>query len=178
MDYTPQSSIQSKPRTTAAKGLQVDSEAWFLMIHEYLRALFINPEKQRELKHLSIESLASSLGRNVVERCADDKAGKYREKKDIIRFIAVEVWSFLFGKMITRVDVKEENTYYFFDNDFKFLRRISPDDDVAKEYISFCMNFIGHLLRFAIKSFSYDCVVSGETQNYTDYTFTIQFKAI
>jgi len=169
---------QIKDRTEAKKRT-VDSETWFILIHAYLRLLFEDPEKEKELKTLRIESLAFSIGRNVIEKCADEKLGRYRERKDIIKFIAVDVWSFLFGKMVTRVDYKEEgDTYYFQDNDFKFLRRISSEDDTAKEYISFCMNFIGHLLRSALKAFNIDTVVTGETQNYSDYTFMIQFKNV
>ena len=161
------------------KKRQVDSETWFILIHAYLRLLFEDIEKEKELKTLRIESLALSIGKNVVERCADEKIGRYRERKDIIKFIAVDVWTFLFGKMITRVDYKEEgDTYHFQDNDFKFLRRISAEDDVAKEYISFCMNFIGHLLKSALKAFNIETIVTSETQNYTDYTFMIQFKVI
>jgi len=177
MDSAIQSTYQPREKSLEPKKRQVDSETWFLLIHEYLKQLFENPEKEKDLKFLRLESLASSIGRNVIERIADERLGKYRERSQIIRFIAVEVWTFLFGKMVTKVDYKEDgDTFYFQDNDFKFLRRISSEEDSAKEYISFCMNFIGYLIKAALKTFRIETVVTGETQNYADYTFMIQIK--
>ena len=179
MDSSSHSRLYHKDRPALAKNLSVDSETWFLLMHGYLRQLFDNKEKEQEIKILRLESLASSLGRNVIERCADDKSGRYRERKDIIRFVAFDIWTYFFGRHVPKVNYKDEGeTYFFEDNDFKFLKRIASEDPVSKEYISFCMKFICHLLKSVFKAFSIETLVTGETQNYIDYIFTVQFKMI
>jgi len=170
--------IETKERNLISKNLQVDSEIWVLLVHSYLKSIFENTQKDKNVKNLALENLASDLGRNIVEKCVDDRLSRYKTRLDIIKFIGVDVWTFLFGKAVTKIDSRDEvrETYYFHDNDFKFFRRISTESETGKEYVQFCMTFISYLLRSALLAFSIESDINIESTNYTEYTFIISIK--
>lgn len=168
-----------KDRPSISKNFQVDSEVWFIMIHTYLKSIFENQKKDKNMKFLTLENLASSIGKNIVEKCADDRLGRYRSRQDIVKFIGIDVWTFIFGKNVTKIDSREDNkeSYVFIDNDFRFLKRISPENESSKEYITFCMSFISLLIKSALESFSIDSEVNAESiNNFVEFTFTITLK--
>lgn len=170
--------IELKERPNISKNLQIDCELWFILIHTYLRSIFENPKKDKNLKILTLENLASSLGRNIVEKCADDKLSKYRARQDIVKFIGLDVWAFIFGKFVTKFDMRDEGKeiYIFIDSDFKFLKRVSTESETNKEYINLCLYFVCQLLKSCLESFSIDAEVTSEIPNATDFAFIIAIK--
>ncbi len=169
---------EKKEKSTVSKGIQVDAETWFFVIHEYLRNLFENPDKDEDAKYAGIESLASVMGKNIIEACTDDRLVKYKSTRDILFFIGNEVWTYLFNKKISNIIAKEEGQelYLFIDEDFQFLRRLSPEDDRSKEYVSFCTSFIARLLKSMVRAFQIEPEILAETPDYIEYDFTIHIK--
>lgn len=168
-----------KDKVILSKTLQVDAEIWYSLIHEHLRSIFFNEKKNEETKYAEIEALASLLGRNVIEVCSDDKLAKYKSTKEVLHFIGSEVWPYLFLKKISNIIGKEEGQelYLFIDEDFRFLRRISPEDDKSKEYVSFCTSFVARLLKAMLKAFLIEPEILAETPDYIEYDFTIHIKS-
>jgi hypothetical protein len=167
-----------KERQAISKNLQVDSEVWFTLIHTYLRSVYENQKKDKNLKILTLENLASSLGRNIVEKCADDKLSKYRSRSEIIKFIGLDVWNFIFGKYVTKIDVREDSkeNFIFIDSDLKFLRRVANETESSKDYVNLCLYFVCQLLKSFLESFSIDAEVMSEIPNATDFAFIITIK--
>jgi len=179
MELIPQDNPKDKKdKVILSKSLQVDSETWFFLIHEHLRSIFFNEKKDEDTKYADIEALASILGRNIIEICSDDKLAKYKATKDVLFFIGNEVWTYLFQKKISNIIVKEEGQelYLFIDEDFRFLRRISPEDD-SKEYVSFCTSFVARLLKSMLRTFLIEPEILAETPDYIEYDFTIHIKS-
>jgi len=170
---------EKKDKVILSKSLQIDSEIWYFLIHEHLRSIFFNEKKDEETKYADIEALASIMGRNVIEVCSDDKLVKYKSTKDVLHFIGSEVWTYLFLKKISNIIGKEEGQelYLFIDEDFRFLRRIYPEDDISKEYVSFCTSFVARLLKSMLRTFLIEPEILAETPDYIEYDFTIHIKS-
>ena len=176
-DETQNSAVRRREKTTISKSLQIDSEVWFALIHEFLQDLFQNPRKDQEEKLTALDTLAASIGRNAVEVCADDRLAKYWTTKDVLNFIAIDVWAFLFLRKISNIIAKEsEEIYLLVDDDFQFLRRIYPSDDKSKEYVSFCTRFVACLLKAMLRAFLIESNIVAESSDYIEYNFTIQIK--
>ena len=94
-----------------------------------------------------------------------------------MKFIATDVWTFLFGKAATKIDNKEENIHIIYDSDFKFLRRIVPENDAGRDYVHFCGSFINNLLKSLFQAFSIETDIVSESHNHVEYAFTISIKS-
>ena len=100
--------------------------------------MIFEDERESTLKKLTIESVAKKLGKGIVEKCTDDRLNKYRSPVDIITFVGLDLWNFVFGHKVAKIENKGEDNkeiYTYFDYEFKFLKRVSPHDDRSKEYV-------------------------------------------
>jgi hypothetical protein len=165
-----------REKTPISKNLQIDSETWYLLMHEYLSGLFRNHQKNQQTKNAELEVFASIIGRNIAEICTDDKIAKYRLTKDIVNFIGIDIWNLLFTKRVTNIISKDDEVYLLMDNNFHFMKRIPPDDEKAREYVSFCTVFVARLLKSILRTFLIETEILAETPDYVEYNFTIKVK--
>ena len=59
---------------------------------------------------------------------------KLSDQLDVTKFLACEVWEFLFQNQIKRIQTNNCGTFFLFDDNFRFLARLSSDNPESKDF--------------------------------------------
>ena len=159
-----------------SKQSSVEATTQFYLLHEYLNILYNNPQKDTNAKFRDLEFVAGVIGRNIMERISEDSLGRFKDKLEIIKFICKDFWTYMFGKIVDKLQTDSKGKYIIVDSDFKFLRRIFSIGEEGKDYSSFCAKFIVSLIKSALLTFQFDSEVSVETMNNVEFSFIIKVK--
>lgn len=175
-DASPVKKIKPKIiKAPISKNLQVESSGLYFMLHEYFTYIYESP-KELNIKQEELKSVARLLARNIMERISEDQLGRLKDKVEVIKFLCKDFWTYLFGKIVDKLQTDSKGTYRIIENEFKFLKRLPSSTDKAKEYISLCGKFFSELLKGALLTFSIESEVSLDTVNYQEYSFTVKIK--
>mmetsp|Transcript_4327 Transcript_4327/g.4783 ORF Transcript_4327/g.4783 Transcript_4327/m.4783 type:complete len:195 (-) Transcript_4327:30-614(-) len=169
---------KTKPKIAKApisKNLQVESSALYFMLHEYFTYISESP-KELNIKQEELKSVARVLARNIMERISEDQLGRLKDKVEVMKFLCKDFWTYLFGKIVDKLQTDSKGTYRIIENEFKFLKRLPATTDKAKEYISLCGKFFSELLKGALLTFNIESEVTLDTANYQEYSFTVKIK--
>ncbi|KAJ6237523.1 trafficking protein particle complex subunit 6b [Anaeramoeba flamelloides] len=71
-----------------------------------------------------LEIIGYRLGERTAERIAKNKP-RFQEEVEKMRFVAKDIWTELFGKMVKNLRTNHQGKWMFQDDDFKLIRNIS-----------------------------------------------------
>ncbi|KAJ3452727.1 trafficking protein particle complex subunit 6b [Anaeramoeba flamelloides] len=71
-----------------------------------------------------LEIIGYRLGERTAERIAKNKP-RFQEEVEKMRFVAKDIWTELFGKMVNNLRTNHQGKWMFQDDDFKLIRNIS-----------------------------------------------------
>jgi len=86
--------------------------------------LTICPELKEQL-YQEIENVGVILGRRIIDNITKDLGSIQQTQTDIIKFICLSFWPYVFGKQIDKLKPYSKNAFILQDFNFKFLGRIS-----------------------------------------------------
>lgn len=77
--------------------------------------------------HQEIENVGVQLGRRIIDVMTKDQLNVHQTQLEIIKFICVSFWPYLFGKQVDNLKTNNAGTFVLLDQNFKFLGRISSE---------------------------------------------------
>ena len=79
----------------------------------------------KDQMHQEIENVGVLLGRRIIDNITKDLGSIHQTQTDIIKFICLSFWPYVFGKQIDKLKPSGKNSFILQDFNFKFLGRIS-----------------------------------------------------
>ena len=75
--------------------------------------------------HQEIENIGVVLGRRIIDNITKELGSIHQTQTDIIKFICLSFWPYVFGKQIDKLKPYSKNAFILQDFNFRFLGRIS-----------------------------------------------------
>ena len=151
--------------------LKIDESIFYYTIHTFIFSyLYNDSSKEMETKLNQLENFGERLGICLNERVSLDffeRLGK--EKSDIknlefIKYICKEIWTYVFGKPIDKLQTNHKGTFYLTDLNFKFFSRMDCNKEEQK-YFLFASTFIRSFIRGILLGFQLESEVNMESRD-------------
>lgn len=81
-----------------------------------------------------VEQLGSQLGRKAIDHLQLKLETKHSTQLEVMRFVCVELWEFVFAHRIDRLSTNSEGVYLLIDEQCRFLSRLSSDAPESPEF--------------------------------------------
>ena len=121
-----------------------------------------------------LESMGFQVGQKLVESRARN-AKPMTDTMQVFRFICKDFWSYLFQKQVTRLKSNHFDTYVILDDDFSWIKNITPvgSVDFDAEVLKFLVFPCG-LIRGALSNLGVSCTVNAECDEHPKVKFTVK----
>ena len=165
--------------------LKIDESIFYYTIHTFMISyLYNDSSKKMETKIIQLENFGERLGLCLNERVSIDffeRLGK--EKSEIknleyIKYICKEIWTYVFGKSIDKLQTNNKGTFYLTDLNFKFFSRMDFNKEEQK-YFLFGSTFIRSFIRGILLGFQLESEVNmegRENKGDNEFSFVINIK--
>eukprot|EP00696_Hemimastix_kukwesjijk_P018416 gnl/Hemi2/7283_TR2480_c0_g1_i1.p1 gnl/Hemi2/7283_TR2480_c0_g1~~gnl/Hemi2/7283_TR2480_c0_g1_i1.p1 ORF type:complete len:159 (+),score=31.41 gnl/Hemi2/7283_TR2480_c0_g1_i1:50-526(+) len=111
-----------------------------------------------EALHAKLERLGFQVGQRLAEKYTQDRP-RFSDNVEIIKFICKEFWIEIFKKQVDNLKTNHKGTFHLFDEQFRWVTRLS-DNDAAATYLIFPCGLIrGALANLGLAS----CVTADVT---------------
>ena len=130
-------------------------------------------EKKSQIKEMGL-----SVGERVISFIVKEHVWM-KENNSLMRFICKELWMYLFGRYIGRLQSNNKGVYIMYDYKFHWFQGLDMTDaidrDCIEKYCSLALSWVCGLLKGALKGMGKDSSIEGVIED-TSCKFTITLK--
>ncbi|XKL69239.1 hypothetical protein PGB90_007008 [Kerria lacca] len=146
----------------------------FEFLHHEIVA-YCNSKSKKEKEDVSeLEYIGFACGYRIIERLTKDWP-RFKEELDMLKFLCTDFWSSIYQRQVDNLRTNHQGVYVLFDNEFRFLSRISE----GNQYLEFAPQYVSYtcgLIRGALANLGITCIVTAEVHLMPACRFHIQVQ--
>lgn len=163
-----------------------------LLINEVIKySVISNPELSlmESLRNISKEGLADKrqalkeMGQSVGERIINFIVKEHvwtKENNSLMRFICKELWMYLFGRYIGRLQANNKGVYIMYDYKFHWFQGLDMSESIDKEaierYCNLALSWVCGVLKGVFKGIGKESNIEAAIEENNSCKFTITLK--
>jgi len=117
-----------------------------------------NKQKQSEL-----EEMGCRIGERISNHLLNINNSRVKDIDEIIIFLGKDVWNFIFGRKISKLQTNRKGTYLIDSDDFKFLNGVFTEKHMTPETqqnIELILAIVSGVVKGTLSAFNIECIVS------------------
>ena len=103
------------------------------------------------------------IGERISNHLLNVNNSRVKDIDEIIIFLGKDVWSFIFGRKISKLQTNRKGTYLIDSDDFKFLNGVFMEKNMTSESqanVELILSIISGIVKGTLSAFNIECIVS------------------
>ncbi len=122
-----------------------------------------NKNLDSKQKFNEIEELGSHLGERIANHLLNNftaSSNTKMELEDIMKFLGRDVWLYLFGKQISKLQTNRKGVFLIDCDDIKFHHNLIMEKNKHDEMLDYILSCVGGIVKGVLGAFNIECSVS------------------
>jgi len=141
---------------------QVEDGFFHLLFLETINYILLK-RIENKVKQTELEELGCRIGERISNHLLNNNNSRVKNLDETIIFLAKDVWTFIFGKKISKLQTNRKGTYIFDTEDFKFLNGVFTEKNMTCESqanIELILAIVSGVIKGTLSAFNIECIVS------------------
>lgn len=132
-------------------------------------------------KRQVIKEMGQSVGERIINFIVKEHVWN-KESNSLMRFVCKELWMYLFGRYIGRLQSNGKGVYMMYDYKFHWFQSLDLSESIDKEaierYCALALSWVCGVLKGVFKGMGKDSAVEAAVEGNSSCKFTITFKNV
>jgi hypothetical protein len=132
-------------------------------------------------KRQAMKEMGQSVGERIINFIVKEHVWT-KESNSLMRFICKELWMYLFGRYIGRLQSNGKGVYMMFDYKFHWFQSLDVSESIDKEavekYCSLALSWVCGVLKGVFKGIGKDSTIEAVIEAGNSCKFTITLKNV